>query len=198
MAVTWREETSPEALEEFEERCRSFRTRLASEDFLNNRGLGNEVGVYTFCYDPTLEARARAFFDDIVKGGTALGHVVESNLYDAVLAVCEDYGILDAASETELRSGSAALLEDLGYVVAPAAVAEKVASAPHGHGDVLLVTGVGEAYPLVRAHTVLDNIQHLVMDVPLVLAYPGHFDGQSLSLFGRIKDGNYYRAFDLV
>ena len=34
--------------------------------------------------------------------------------------------------------------------------------------------------------------------VPVIVAYPGRFDGQTLSLFGRLTDGNYYRAFDLI
>ena len=29
-----------------------LRGRLADPDFLANRGLGNEVGIYLFCYDP--------------------------------------------------------------------------------------------------------------------------------------------------
>jgi hypothetical protein len=35
-------------------------------------------------------------------------------------------------------------------------------------------------------------------ETPLVLFYPGIYDGQSLSLFGQIKQDNYYRAFKLV
>jgi len=35
-------------------------------------------------------------------------------------------------------------------------------------------------------------------DIPLVMFYPGVFTGQSLRLFGKIKETNYYRAFQLV
>ena len=28
--------------------------------------------------------------------------------------------------------------------------------------------------------------------------YPGRYDGQSLRLFGKLKNTNYYRAFKLV
>ena len=33
---------------------------------------------------------------------------------------------------------------------------------------------------------------------PLVLFYPGVYDGQSLRLFGTLEDKPYYRAFRLV
>ena len=62
----------------------------------------------------------------------------------------------------------------------------------------LLITGVGEVYPFMRVHNILDNIQHLFEDAPIVVAYPGRFNGQTLSLFGKLTDGSYYRAFDLI
>lgn len=65
-------------------------------------------------------------------------------------------------------------------------------------GDVLIITGVGEVYPFMRVHNILNNMQSSFRDVPVVVAYPGTFDGGSLSLFGKLKDGNYYRAFDLI
>ena len=33
---------------------------------------------------------------------------------------------------------------------------------------------------------------------PLVLFYPGRYDGQALRLFGKLTNDNYYRAFTLV
>ena len=62
----------------------------------------------------------------------------------------------------------------------------------------LVITGVGEVYPFMRVHNVLDNIQHLFENTPVVVMSPGRFDGQTLSLFGKLTDGNYYRAFDLI
>lgn len=48
--------------QDFEGRCGSLRARLCDADFLANKGLGNEAGIFTFCYDPTLELEARNFF----------------------------------------------------------------------------------------------------------------------------------------
>ena len=48
------------------------------------------------------------------------------------------------------------------------------------------------------SHTVLNNLHQVIDNVPVVLFYPGNYDGQELVLFGEIKDDNYYRAFKLV
>jgi hypothetical protein len=70
-------------------------------------------------------------------------------------------------------------------------------SQPEKH-DFVFMTGVGNAYPLLRSHTLLNNLHPLMGGTPLVVFYPGSYDGQGLSLFSKVKDNNYYRAFRLV
>ena len=65
-------------------------------------------------------------------------------------------------------------------------------------GDVVIIGGVGRVYPYMRSHNVLNNLQHVFDDVPVVLLYPGEYSGQSLTLFGEFEDDNYYRAFNIV
>ena len=98
---------------------------------------------------------------------------------------------------------STILLDQLRKTASTDAFAQALDYGPHEPGDVLLITGVGEVYPLLRTHALLDNIQHLFSDIPLVVAYPGCYDGSAMRLFagaeGRgLEDGNYYRAFSLV
>lgn len=64
--------------------------------------------------------------------------------------------------------------------------------------DLVIVSGVGSVWPLLRAHTLLNNLQAVMGQTPLVLFYPGRYDGHSLRLFGKLKNNNYYRAFKLV
>lgn len=179
---------------------------MGDADFLANKGLGNEAGIYLFCYDPTLEMRARAFFErleaDCEMGKLGVGetrarlHV--RNLYDVFLQIADGKRILDKLPEQERRRGQDGLLKQIKRVATPERYVQQMDWRPHEPGDVLLVCGVGEVYPFVRAHDVLNNMQVAMRDVPVVLAYPGTFDGGSLSLFGKLHDGNYYRAFDLV
>lgn len=64
--------------------------------------------------------------------------------------------------------------------------------------DVILMSGVGSAWPILRSHTLLNSLHPLMEDTPLVVFYPGKYDGQGLRLFGKLKESNYYRAFQLV
>jgi len=64
--------------------------------------------------------------------------------------------------------------------------------------QIIFLNGVGKAWPIVRSHTILNNLQPILGNIPLVTFYPGKFSGFDLSLFGKIKDANYYRAFRLI
>ena len=66
-------------------------------------------------------------------------------------------------------------------------------------GDVLLITGVGEAYPFIRAHDVLNAIQPQELNsIPIVVLYPGSFDGRDVYLFNKLPKQDYYRAFNAI
>ena len=197
---------TPMQKEDFERRCESLVSKLNDADFLANKGLGNEAGIFTFCYDPTLEPAARDFFRRVVSdsrggkygSGGVRANVVERNLYDVLLSIAESKRVLDRLPGQEEKRGSEGLLKQVQRIATPEAYAEAIDWSPHAPGDVLLITGVGEAFPFVRVHNVLNNMQSAFRDVPVVVAYPGTFDGGSLSLYGKLKDGNYYRAFDLI
>jgi len=63
---------------------------------------------------------------------------------------------------------------------------------------VILITGVGEAFPFIRVHALLDAMQPYFSDVPIVVLYPGQFEnGRSLRLFNLLKPNSYYRAFNV-
>lgn len=195
-----------EAQAAFDERARILEERLADADFLANRGLGNEVGIHVLCYDPALELQARkmiARLQQKSQQGELPCNLVVRNLYDILIGICEQKRILAAIPKQEEKRGSEALIEQLQKVTTPELFAQALDYEDHQSGDVLLITGVGEIYPLLRAHALLSNIPHLLSDIPVILAYPGVYDGKSFALFRGIRsagisDGNYYRAFDLV
>ena len=79
---------------------------------------------------------------------------------------------------------------------------------PEEH-DLVFISGVGSAYPLLRSHTLLNNLHSIMGKTPLVMFYPGSYDQKTLRLFGksglvggthedRKKSANYYRAFRLI
>ena len=187
-----------QAREDLGRRFDALRRRLADPDFLANRGLGNEVGIYTLCYDPALELEARDLLAQVKADESLPCRVVEHNLYDIALARLEARGLLAKMPAMERRHDRQWVIRQMGKVCPASVYAQSIADVKREPGDVILITGVGEVYPFLRLHTLLDNIQPLVRDVPIVALYPGRFDGRSLRLFGRLEDENYYRAFDLV
>ena len=172
--------------------------RLSEPSFLANKGLSNEVGIHVFCYEPKDELTVRAYFDSLKKQNDVPYKLIERDLYKIFLSICEEKRILKSIPNMEERKGKDYLQEQLQKVATPEAFVEKMKYEPHQYGDVLLITGVGKVYPFMRSHKILDNIQHVFADIPVVMLYPGTFDGQNLDLFGQFLDGHYYRAFNLL
>ena len=172
--------------------------RLSEESFLTNRGLSNEVGIHVFCYDPKDELTVRAYFESLKSKSDVPYRLVERDLYKIFLELCEDKHIMNSISNMEERKGKEYLSEQLQKVATPEAFVEKMKYEPHEKGDVLLISGVGKVYPFMRSHKILDNIQHIFSDIPVLMLYPGTFNGQDLDLFGKLLDGHYYRAFNLL
>ena len=69
---------------------------------------------------------------------------------------------------------------------------------PHKSGDVILITGVGAAFPFIRIHTLLDAMQPRFSDVPVLVMYPGTFNGHYVRLFDKLTPNPYYRAFNVM
>ena len=172
--------------------------RFSDEIFLSNKGLSNEVGIHVFCYAPKDEMTVRSFFADLINAGGQPFRLIECDLYKIFLQICEEKRILKSIPNIEKKKGSEGLLKQLQKAVSPEAFVEKMKYEPHEHGDILLITGVGKVYPFMRSHNILDNIQHIFSDIPVVMLYPGAYDGQTLSLFDEFNDGNYHRAFNMI
>lgn len=180
------------------ERLSKINARISEDSFLTNKGLSNEVGIHVFCYDPADEITVTAYFDHLKNITDAGYHIIECDLYKIFLQICEDKRILKNIPRMEETKGKDFLKSKLENVATPEAFVERMKYEPHQRGDILLITGVGKVYPFMRSHKILDNIQHIFSDIPVLMLYPGKFDGQDLDLFGKFLDGHYYRAFNLV
>ncbi len=179
-----------------------IRERIQDPQFLANKGLGNEIGFFVYPYPAQKELEVRAYTEALVndsKNGLLAANVVQRNLWGVFEQIARGKRIWDRISDLESRRGTESLQKNLQRSIKPEDYVAAMDWEPHQPGrDVLLITGVGEAYPLVRAHSILENAQHVFEDVPVILMYPGRYDGQQLHLFGRLSDGNYYRAFNLL
>ncbi len=188
-----------------DERLDQILPKIISDDFLAGKGLGNEIGFWVFDYLPQDELAVRKYLDFLMtqipmkRPGLRVAQV---NLFDLMVDYLRDRKLLDKAIEMQKAKGDEAALAALKSPLNGQKLAAYLAQQhPPQELDLMLMSGVGSANPLVRSHSLLNNLHPVMGKTPLVLFYPGVYDGQSLSLFGQInqiKQDNYYRAFKLV
>lgn len=184
-------------MSKIKERLDLLREEIQKDDFLDGKGLSNEVNIRIFCYDAAEEITVTHFLNQLRTDPALRCHLIECNLYKIFLAICDDLDITDAIPEMEESEGSDFLLEQLHSAIGESEFIEKIQYAPHRRGDVLLLTGVGDVFPFMRVHSLLEALQPHFSDIPILVMYPGEFDGHYLKLFGRLKPNDYYRAFNL-
>jgi len=187
---------------DFNERLDKILDRLTSDAFLQGKGLGNEIPFYAFDYPPERELEVRAHIGFLLaqipkrRPGLRFVHV---NLFDLIVRHLKNRGFYEKALGMQKQKGDEATLKALAAPLDASKLAAVFADeAKPAYHDLVLVSGVGSAYPLLRTHNLLNNLHHLMGSTPLVLFYPGVYDGQSLRLFGILHDKPYYRAFRLV
>ena len=187
---------------DFTDRLNKILGRVTSDDFLHGKGLGNEIPFYAFDYPPERELEVRehiAFLLAQIPKHCPDLRFVHVNLFDLIIRHLKDRGFYDKALDLQRKKGDEALLKALGAPLDAGKLAKVFTDEVEPEKqDLVLVSGVGSAYPLVRTHNLLNNLHHRMGSTPLVLFYPGVYDGQSLRLFGTLQDKPYYRAFRLV
>lgn len=187
----------------FEERLNGILPKLTSDDFLRNRGLGNEIGFWIFDYPPEQEMAMRGFLHDVVipsldKHQPAIRSSAV-NLFDLTIGLLEERKLLDKALDMQLTQGDAKTLESLRRVLKEDRLAERLVTQHDINNlDLLLLWNVGAVYPMLRTHTLLSALHPLMKDTPLVMFFPGKYDGYSLRLFNKLSEDHYYRAFRLI
>ena len=172
--------------------------RISDANFLANKGLSNEVGIHVFCYNSADELIVREYIEKFVNTPSDEYRVVERDMYKIFLEILEEEDVLDAIPGLEDEEGKDSLLETLQNIASQDAFLAKMKYDPIQQGDVLFLTGVGAVYPFMRAHIMLETMQEAFARIPIVMFYPGSFNGQDLSLFDKYFDGHYYRAFNLI
>lgn len=180
------------------ERLDNLRNIIQKQDFLDGIGLNNEVNIRIFCYDPEDEMTVRHFTEKLIADKSLTCRVIERDLYKVFLSACEDLDILEAIPEMEEIDGKEFLLEQLHAAVGEEEFVNKMQYSPHERGDVMLLTGVGDVFPFMRIHSLLEAMQPYFSDIPILVLYPGEFTGHYLKLFGQLKPNDYYRAFNVL
>lgn len=178
---------------------------LSSERFLKKQGLGNEVPFFICPFSPNeaneMARVQRQLVNRLEQAGIG---VLEINLYDLCVELLRARGVWERVLQVEATVSKDQLTEllqgmlDVKAYLIPA-IARHMQAASF---DVMFLAGVGEVFPYIRSHNVLNNLQSTAKEKPTVMFFPGKYThtlegGASLNLFGRLQDDKYYRAFNI-
>lgn len=180
---------------------------MSSQRFLRMEGLNNDIPFF-LCPFPVKEKRnVEQMIPQLKRHLTDRGITVqEINLYDLCIELLKEAGIFDQLCEIEKDTEKGFFLESLQSIldveshIVPA-IKDRISE--HAQTNILFLTGVGEVFPYIRTHNILNNLQSSVKKFPLVLFFPGEYThsldkGATLSLFGILPGDKYYRAYDLT
>jgi hypothetical protein len=186
-----------------DERLNQIIPRITSPEFLGSKGLGNEIGFWIFDYPPDREMDVRDFLAGTVL--PALRKKVPSvragtvNLLTLVSDLLQERNLLEKAMAMQESRGDESTLAALRSVLKEDKLAQKIAGQfDIPNLDLLVLTGVGSVYPMLRTHTLLSALHPIMGNTPLLMFFPGKYDGHSLRLFNTLAEDHYYRAFRLI
>ncbi|QEM98438.1 DUF1788 domain-containing protein [Lacticaseibacillus paracasei] len=188
------------------ERFDRFRKKIRDPAFQENRGLSNEVGFYIFDYDPKDELFVRNEVEDIAHNSTtaSIGANVQMfNLFDVVIRLIDEMGYLQEFIQIEEKDGIDMVIRQINNVLKMGKERNLIVQYILDHlqhrdeHNIIFITGIGQVFPLIRAHRVLNTMNQVINETPVVLFYPGSYNSLSLRAFGKLDDKNYYRAFRL-
>lgn len=178
---------------------------LSGRRFLQMEGLSNEVPFFIYPYDPE-DSLAVAESKKRIKNRLANKGVAvrEINLYDLSVEILKARGVWDRLIALEPEQDKADFMKPLQNLLDPEtkiapAIRAKLAD---GDFDIFFLTGIGEVFPYIRSHNVLNNLQSVVTSKPMLMFFPGDYKqsdsmGSSLVLFNLLTDDQYYRAKDI-
>lgn len=177
--------------------------RMISVEALTRYGTANDLKFYIFDYAPKDELIVRK---EVKKLKERNSSIVEFDLYEMMLSIIEEEGYMEDVLRMEKDYDKELLLREVFQPLLSVEEEENrllemfQENAPDDGNTIVLITGVGKSFPIVRSHTILNNLQSIFRRNPVVMMYPGSYEerkSMTLRLFDRLDDDNYYRAFVL-
>lgn len=185
------------------ERFIELEDRMMSVEALTKYGTANDMKFYIFDYNPQDEYTIR---NEVKKLKSRNPSIIEFDLYEMMLKIIDEQGYMQDVIEAEKDYDKQHLLSEIFQPILSVEeddneFLENFKVVDDDGTKIILVTGVGKSYPVIRSHTILNNLQNIFKRNPVVMMYPGRYEtkkAMTLRLFDRLDDDNYYRAFPLV
>ena len=179
---------------------------ISGQRFLQMQGLNKEVPFFICPYKIKEDKLMKEVTVKLIKNLDQKGiRVLEVNLYDLSIGILKDRGLWQQITEQEASWSKEDLLELLQGPLDPETYLVPAISAEmqKKEFDVLFLTGVGEVFPYIRSHNLLNNLQSTAKEKPTLIFFPGEYNhslesGASLDLFKKLPNDKYYRAFNIL
>ena len=180
---------------------------MSSERFLKMQGLNSDIPFFICPFPTKMKTEVEVMIPQLAKHLEKNGiRVLNINLYDLCLNELKDNGVFNQLLEVEPDSDKGYFLESMQSIldvethIIPA-IQKEIAA--FGGVDILFLSGIGEVFPYIRAHNLLNNLQSAAKGFPSVLFFPGKYEhtleqGATLQLFDRLPSDKYYRAYDIT
>lgn len=186
--------------EDISEKFKNLFEKMTNPIFLNMTSLNGEIPFWISDYNPIQEL-------EIIKSIKGLKNkleneglnILELNIYEIAIELLNEFLGKDEIFRLEkdmdkdaFKSALQSVL-DINEVFMPKI--KQLIDSSNAH--IYFITGVGNCYPFIRSHNILNNLQNIAKKAPTVMFFPGVYNGLSLELFDMLKDDNHYRAFNI-
>ena len=176
---------------------------LSSIDAIKRRGTSNDLLFFIFDYSPKEELAVRQETQKLKERNS---EIVEMDLYAMMNTIIEEEGYMDDILRMEADYDKDLLLREVFQPLLSVGgngsrLLEMFKQVPDDGEHIILITGVGKVFPVIRSHTILNNLDSVFRRNPVVMMYPGRYEKlnyMTLRLFERLDDTNYYRASKLA
>ena len=175
--------------------------QVTTDKFLGLQALGGEEPFFIYSFDPAIQDLITSETKRLQKRIKQSGHsVLVINLYDLAIKMLKERNMLTKILEKEQSLPKTKLLQSLQNMldVETKIMPEIQKMVDKEKTSMVFIEGIGEVYPYIRSHTIINNLQKVVTDRPTLFFFPGKFDGHKLVLFNKVNDDNQYRAFNII
>jgi len=187
------------------ERYEHLLSVMSSERFKNKEGLGNEVPFFICPFKPKETVEVEKLHHQLANKLTQSGTpILEINLYDLAIDILKENDDWDYYLDEEQDMSKDRFKEELQSILDIETVFTPAIETmmKDSDFDIMFITGVGEVFPYIRSHNILNNLQKIAKEKPTVMFFPGDYkhslqSGASLELFEKLRDDKYYRAFNI-
>ncbi|HAW5780771.1 TPA: DUF1788 domain-containing protein [Escherichia coli] len=182
-----------------EYRLSQIQSRINEDRFLKNNGSGNEIGFWIFDYPAQCELQVREHLKYLLRHLEKDHKFACLNVFQIIINMLNERGLFERVCQQEVKVGTETLKKQLAGPLNQKKIADFIAKKVDlAAQDFVILTGMGNAWPLVRGHELMSALQDVMGFTPLLMFYPGTYSGYNLSPLTDTGSQNYYRAFRLV